>query len=41
MLMTNEMIHKAITNGELKITDFDEETLENFKLVTDLLKGLK
>lgn len=27
MLMTNEMIHKAMTNGDLKITDFDEDAL--------------
>jgi predicted ATP-dependent endonuclease of OLD family len=27
--------------GKLKASDFDEETLENFKVITDLLGGLK
>jgi len=30
-----------VETGVLKLSDFDEETLENFKLITDLLKGLK
>ena len=30
-----------IKEGEIKITDLDEETIENFRLITDLLKGLK
>ncbi len=30
-----------VKEGKIKATDFDEETLENFKLITDLLGGLK
>jgi len=30
-----------VKSGMIKLSDFDEETLENFKLITDLLKGLK
>ena len=30
-----------IKEEKIKVTDFDEETLENFKLITDLLMGLK
>jgi DNA repair exonuclease SbcCD ATPase subunit len=30
-----------VKNGQLNIKDFDEETLENFKLITGILKGLK
>jgi hypothetical protein len=30
-----------VKSGKVKVDDFDEETLENFKLITDLLKGLK
>jgi predicted ATP-dependent endonuclease of OLD family len=30
-----------VKEEKVKVTDFDEETLENFKLITDLLKGLK
>ena len=29
-----------VRSGQIKIKDFDEETLENFKLFTDLLEGL-
>ncbi len=30
-----------VKSGKVKIADFDEETLENFKLIDDILKGLK
>jgi ABC-type ATPase involved in cell division len=30
-----------VKSGQITIKDFDEETLENFKLITGLLKGLK
>jgi hypothetical protein len=30
-----------VKEGKLKASDFDEETLENFKVITDLLEGLK
>lgn len=30
-----------VKEEKVKITDFDEETLENFKLITDILGGLK
>jgi predicted ATP-dependent endonuclease of OLD family len=30
-----------VRSGKVTIKDFDEETLENFKLVTDILKGFK
>jgi hypothetical protein len=30
-----------VKEGKLKAADFDEETLENFKVITDLLEGLK
>jgi hypothetical protein len=30
-----------VKSGQITIKDFDEETLENFKLVIGLLKGLK
>jgi hypothetical protein len=30
-----------VKEGKLKASDFDEETLENFKIITDLLEGLK
>jgi energy-coupling factor transporter ATP-binding protein EcfA2 len=43
-LPRNFILSRFLSNvkaGRIKITDFDEETLENFKLVTDLLKGLK
>jgi predicted ATP-dependent endonuclease of OLD family len=30
-----------VKEGKIKVTDFDEETLDNFKLITDLLEGLK
>jgi ABC-type ATPase involved in cell division len=30
-----------VKDGKIKVTDFDEETLENFKLIRDLIKGLK
>jgi hypothetical protein len=31
----------VVKEGKVKIADFDEETIENFKLITDLLKALK
>jgi len=43
-LPRNFILSRFLTNvkaGKVKVTDFDEETLENFKLITDLLKGLK
>ncbi len=43
-LPRNFILSRFLTNvkaGTVKVTDFDEETLENFKLFTDLLKGLK
>ena len=30
-----------VKEGKIKASDFDEETLENFKMITDLLEGLK
>jgi hypothetical protein len=30
-----------VKEGKIKSSDFDEESLENFKIITDLLKGLK
>jgi hypothetical protein len=30
-----------VKSGKIKVSDFDEETLENFKVITDLLTGLK
>jgi hypothetical protein len=30
-----------VRSGKITVKEFDEETLENFKLITDLLKGLK
>jgi hypothetical protein len=43
-LPRNFILSRFLTNvkeGTIKVTDFDEETLDNFKLITDLLKGLK
>ena len=43
-LPRNFILSRFLTNvkeGKVKTTDFDEETLENFRLITDLLKGLK
>ena len=43
-LPRNFILSRFLTNvktGKVKVTDFDEESLENFKLITDLLKGLK
>jgi ABC-type ATPase involved in cell division len=40
----NFILSRFLTNvkeGRLKTTDFDEESIENFTLVTDLLKALK
>jgi hypothetical protein len=30
-----------VKEGKLKSSDFDEESLENFKVIIDLLEGLK
>jgi energy-coupling factor transporter ATP-binding protein EcfA2 len=30
-----------VKSGNIKVSDFDEETLENFRMITELLKGLK
>jgi ABC-type ATPase involved in cell division len=30
-----------VRSGQISVKDFDEETLENFKLITDIFKGLK
>jgi hypothetical protein len=43
-LPRNFILSKFLANikeGKVKVTDFDEETIENFKLITNLLKGLK
>jgi ABC-type ATPase involved in cell division len=43
-LPRNFILSKFLSNiksGDIKIDAFDEETLENFKMITDLLKGLK
>ncbi|MCX6255526.1 MAG: AAA family ATPase [Bacteroidia bacterium] len=43
-LPRNFILSRFLANvkaGKVKVTDFDEETHENFKLITDLLKGLK
>jgi len=40
----NFLLSRFLSNvklGHIKVKDFDEETLENFKLFTDLLEGLK
>jgi hypothetical protein len=43
-LPRNFLLSKFLNNvkeGKIKIADFDEETIENFRQVTDLLRGLK
>jgi len=43
-LPRNFLLSRFLSNvkeGKIKALDFDEETLENFKLITDLLRGLK
>jgi hypothetical protein len=30
-----------VKEGKIKVTDFDEETIENFRMITSLLVGLK
>jgi ABC-type ATPase involved in cell division len=43
-LPRNFLLSRFLSNvktGKVKASDFDEETLENFKLITDLLAGLK
>ena len=43
-LPRNFLLSRFLSNvkeGKIKAADFDEETLENFKLITDLLAGLK
>ena len=43
-LPRNFIMSKFLNNvkeGKVKITDFDEETIENFRRITDLLKLLK
>jgi len=43
-LPRNFLFSRFLSNaksGKIKISDFDEETLENFKVITDLLTGLK
>lgn len=43
-LPRNFLLSRFLSNvkeGKIKITDFDEETLENFRLITNLLKDLK
>lgn len=40
----NFMLSRFLANvktGKIKISDFDEETIENFKLIIEVLKGLK
>jgi hypothetical protein len=43
-LPRNFLLSRFLSNaksGKIKLSDFDEETLENFKVITDLLTGLK
>jgi hypothetical protein len=43
-LPRNFILSRFLSNvkeGKVKVTDLDEETLENFRLISDLLKGLK
>jgi energy-coupling factor transporter ATP-binding protein EcfA2 len=43
-LPRNFILSRFLSNvkeGKIKVTDFDEETLENFRLITNLLEGLK
>jgi energy-coupling factor transporter ATP-binding protein EcfA2 len=43
-LPRNFLLSRFLSNvktGKIKASDFDEETLENFKMITDLLSGLK
>jgi len=43
-LPRNFLLSRFLSNvktGKIKASDFDEETLENFKLIIDLLSGLK
>ena len=43
-LPRNFLLSRFLSNvktGKIKASDFDEETLENFKLITDLVEGLK
>jgi energy-coupling factor transporter ATP-binding protein EcfA2 len=43
-LPRNFILSRFLTNvkeGKVKVANFDEETIENFRLITDLLKGLK
>jgi energy-coupling factor transporter ATP-binding protein EcfA2 len=43
-LPRNFLLSRFLANvkeGKIKVTDFDEETIENFKLITSLLAGLK
>ena len=43
-LPRNFILSRFLANvkaGKIKVADFDEETLENFRLITDLLNGLK
>src|SRR5664280_860979 len=43
-LPRNFLLSRFLSNvktGKIKVSDFDEETLENFKLIIDLLSGLK
>ncbi len=43
-LPRNFILSRFLSNvkeGKIKASDFDEETLENFKMITDLLGGLK
>jgi hypothetical protein len=40
----NFMFSRFLTDvktGVIKVTDFDEETMENFRMMIDMLKGLK
>jgi len=43
-LPRNFILSRFLSNvkeGKIKVTDFDEETLENFRMISDMLKGLK
>lgn len=43
-LPRNFLLSRFLSNvkeGKIKLADFDEETIENFKLITDILVGIK
>ena len=40
-ILSRRKSEELIKSGKIKVDAFDEETLENFRMITDLLKGLK